>query len=571
MKNKFMLSVSIFLLLSLGNAVWAKEKSIVTVLPFSVHSADNIDYVQQGILDMLTSRISVSDKIELTAKDAVLSNLVELGKKDLTIADVYGLGKKMNADFVVWGSITKIGNNVSIDGKLVDIATYKSPIAIFDQSQGLDEIIPKINDFAQRIIYHISGTAAPAATAISPTPEQQSPQVAREKEMIAGMRASKKGTFTSIPINPDLINAPQPLDRKGFWKSQDFGTEFKGIDIGDVNNDGFNEVVVIDNHNVLIYQKKGANLTLIQQIPGKKSDNYLAVDAADINGNSVKEIIVTNMTSNYLESFVLEWKGGKFVTIASKLPWFLRVIPDASGTPLLLGQRKGTDMPFNSHIYEIAWDGSKYKEDKKMKIPEGLSVYGLALDSLEAHGAEKIIAFDEYDYLNIYDKTDRPISRIKVFGGSKELLWKSDEPFGGSNNFFSLNPSSYSGSVATVDNDRGNATVNTRIITYDTNKDGKKEIIVVKNLSAVGRVFKNVKSFTASEIYNLEWDGMGLTENWRTKKINGYVADYQFKDVDNDGQNEVILALVLSVGATLQEKSVIVAYKLNPQEGTTSK
>lgn len=565
MKKFFMLPVCICLLLSLGITVWAKEKSIVAVLPFSVHSAENIDYVQQGILDMLISRISVSEKIELTGKEAVLSNLTELGKGDLTLADVYGLGKKMNADFVVWGSITKIGNSVSIDGKLVDIATYKSPIGIFDQFRGLDEIIPKINDFAQKIIYHISG-AAPPVTNVYPSPEQQSPQAAREREIIAGMRAGKKGTITSIPINPDFINAPQALDRKGFWMSQQFGTEFKGMDIGDVNGDGLNEVVIIDSHNVMIYQKKGANLMLLQQIPGKKYDNYLAVDVADINGNGVKEIIVTSMTGNKVGSFVLEWKGGKFVPIASNLPWFLRVVSDASDTQILLGQRMGTDKPFNSPIYEITWDGSQYREGKKMKIPEGLSVYGLALDSLEVRGGEKIIAFDEYDYLNIYEKTDKPISRIKVFGGSKELLWKSDEPFGGSNNSFDP----YSRTTS-ENEEKERATVNTRIVTCDTNKDGKKEFIIVKNLSAVGRVLKNVKIFSASEIYNLEWDGMGLTENWRTKKINGYVADYQLKDVDNDGQNEVVLALVLSVGASLQEKSVIAAYKLNPQEGTTSK
>jgi len=570
MKSKFILSACICMLLFAGNTLWAKEKSVISILPFSTHSAENIEYIQQGILDMLVSRISVSDKMELTGKDAVLANIVELGKKDLTLADVCGLGKKMNADFVVWGSITKIGNNVSIDGKLIDIAANKSPVGIFDQSQGLDEIIPKVNDFAQRIIYHISGVAPPAVTASAPPRDQQPSQAVREKEIIAGMRASKKGTITSIPINPDFINAMQPLDRKGFWMSQQFRTEFKGMDIGDVNSDGSNEIVVIDSYNVMIYQKKGASLTLLQQISGKKHNNYLSVDVADINGNGIKEIIVTNITGSNLESFVLEWKGGKFVPIASKLPWFLRALSDSSGAMILLGQRMGTDNPFNPHIYEIVWDGSKYKEDKKMKIPEGLSVYGLAIDSLEAHGAEKIIAFDEYDYLNIYEKTDKPISRIKIFGGSKELLWKSDEPFGGSNNFFNL--SSHGEEIAITDiKETKSACVNPRILTYDTNKDGKKEVIMVKNLSAVGRVLRNVKSFTASEIYNLEWDGIGLAENWRTRKINGYVADCQIKDIDNDGQNEVVLALVLSVGVALQEKSVIAAYKLNVKEETTPK
>ncbi len=567
MKNKLMLSVCIFLL-STGSTVWAKEKSIVSVLPFSVHSAENIEYMQHGIWDMLVSRISVSNKIELVSKDAVLSGLAELGKKDLAMADVYGLGKKVNADYVVWGSITKIGNNVSIDGNLVDVAAYKSPISTFAQSQGLDEIIPKINDFAQRITSHILGIAPPATAAGSAAmPElQQSPQNVRERLTIAGMRASKKGTITSIPINSDFINSPQPFDKKGFWMSQQFGTEFKGMDIGDVNSDGLNEVVFIDNYNVFVYQKKGTGLTLIQQIPGKRYNNYISVDVADINGNGTKEIIVTNLTRNNLESFVLEWKAGKFDTIASNLPWFLRVFSDSADTLMLLGQQMGNALPFETPIYEIVWDGSHYKPDKKMKIPEGLSIYGLGIDKLEERGSERIIAFDDSDYVNIYEKTDKPISKIKIFGGSRELLWKSDEPFGGSNNAFNPYREEITGS-----DDRRMALVNVRILTYDTNKDGKKEIILVKNISSIGRAFQNLKSFTASEIYNLEWDGMGLAENWRTKKINGYVADYQLKDIDNDGQNEIVLALVLSVGVSLQDKSVVVAYKFSPPEETTAK
>ena len=103
---------------------------------------------------------------------------------------------------------------------------------------------------------------------------------------------------------------------------------------------------------------------------------------------------------------------------------------------------------------------------------------------------------------------------------------------------------------------------NLRIVMFDTNNDGKKEMIIVKNLSSVGRIFKNLKLFSSSEIYNLEWDGLGMAENWRTKKINGYVADYCFKDVDNDGKPEIVLALVQSVGATLSERSVLVVYEL---------
>jgi len=46
-------------------------------------------------------------------------------------------------------------------------------------------------------------------------------------------------------------------------------------------------------------------------------------------------------------------------------------------------------------------------------------------------------------------------------------------------------------------------------------------------------------------------------------KINGYVADYCFKDIDNNGKPKIVLALVLSVGASLRDKSVIVVYELD--------
>ena len=552
------LTVLIFFFLSTGTTAWSKEKTILSVLPFSVHSAENIEYVQQGIWDMLNSRISANDKIEVTTKDTVLANLKEADKKELTAGDVYELGKKMNADFVVWGSITKIGNNVSIDGKLVDIGSYKSSVGIFAQSQGLDEIIPKINDFAQRISNYITGGVSGVTTptaAPSPAPEQSSLQEAREKAIIAGMKTGKKGTSTAIPIKPDSLTPPPVPERKSFWMSQEFGTEFKGMDIGDVNNDGLNECVIIDSSNVFIYQKKGASLTLIQKIPGQKYDNYLSVDVADINNNGAKEIIITNIVSDKLDSFIIEWKELKFTTIASKLPWFLRALNDSSGSIMLLGQRFGTDGPYNSPIQEIIWDGKQYRENKRMKIPEGLSVYGLALDTLENNGTEKIIALDEDDCLVIYDKTDKPLSKIRTFGGSKELLWKSNEEFGGSKNYFN-----HYRQKSHIDDFNDKTFVNLRIISYDANKDGKKELIIVKNISATGGLFKNLRMFMSGEIYDLEWDGSKLAENWKTKEINGYIADYQLKDLDNDGKNEIVLALVLSVGVTLQEKSVIVVY-----------
>jgi len=569
MKKVIKLFLMLIIIFIACQTLYAKEKYTVTVLPFSLHSSENIEYVRQGIKDMLVSRISASDKIDVTGNEIVQEALKKTDAKSLNMADVYKIGQQLKSDYVVWGSITKIGSSISIDGKLVDIAGGKSDVGIFTQSKTLDDVIPKINDFSQRIVSHILGSATQLATpAVQPAPAPSTPPatgMSREAQIIAGMKtAGKKGTLTSM-INPDFINSNDPLTRtrSNFWMSQQFKTEFKGMSIGDVNGDGSNEIVIIDNHSVYVYQKTGETVKLLKKIEGKKYLNYLSVDVSDINKNGIPEIIVSALNDRLLESFVLEYKDGDYKVIASSIRYFLRVIDTASGIPLLLGQTYGIDKVFETQIYEIVYRDGEYVSGDKMKIPLGLSVYGLTMDTLGTGATDKIVALDELDYLCIIGQTNKTMTRILSFGFSpEELIWRSDEVYGGSNNYID-NKDKQKGNEATPNE---SAYVNLRILTYDTNKDGKKEVIMVKNQSPVGRVFKNLRLFTSSEIYDLEWDGMGLSENWHTKKINGYIADYSIKDVDNDGKQELVLAVVLSVGASISDRSAIVIYKLDASQ-----
>jgi len=565
MKKTISVILCLAALLLVVASVWAKEKYTVTVLPFSLHSADNIEYVRQGIGDMLTSRISGSEKIEVTSKDVVQNVLKKTGGKELNLTDVQNIGRQLKSDYVVWGSITKIGKSISIDGKLIDVTGGKSDVGIFSQSQTLDEVIPKINDFSQRIVQHIVGatpqvTPAPAASVTPAAVPPPLPGASREAQIIEGMKTGgRKGTLTSM-INPAFITSNDPLDRKkGFWMSQQFKTEFYGMDVGDVNKDGLNEVVVIDRHNIYIYQKTKTSLTLLKQIKGKSYRDYISVDVADINKDGTPEIIVTSLTDKTMNSFVLQYKDGEYKTIASDIRYFLRVIETPSRGPILLGQTYGIGKVFETQIYEMVWRDGQYVSGDKMKIPLGLSIYGLTIDTLGSGTSEKIIALDELDYLCLITPTYKPMSRILSFGFSpEELIWRSDTVYGGSNNYIANLDKQRSSDASLEDS----AFANVRILSFDTNKDGKKELIIVKNLSSVGRVFKNLKLFSSSEIYNLEWDGLGMAENWRTNKISGYVADYCFKDIDNDGKPEIVLALVQSTGASLSDRSAIVVYEL---------
>ena len=569
---KKFIPVFILAILMISVAALAQGTKKVAVIPFGINSKEDIEYIRDGVMDMLMSRISVDGRIEVLSRTEITEHLGKGKRKGFTQSDAQSLGKRLNADFVVWGSITKIGNSMSIDSKLIDIAENKSPVSFFVQSKGMDEVVTQVNDFAKRIDKHIlgrvpSGFESSSSAAVSPAADavqdkQEAVSLNREPQPTDALK-SKKGTLTAT-INPEFIHnsptpisAPQSRSKTGFWMSEKINAKIIGISIGDVNNDGKNEIVMIDQNNIMIYLKVDKSLKRIQKIAGKSYDQYLSVDVADINGTGTKQIIVTSINQGILDSFVLEYKDGKFVKIASDLPWLLRVIY-VSEKPLLIGQMIGTAEPFMTPICELGWRDGKYKEVKKMKIPVGLSVYDFIIESLDKEG-DRIIAMDQFDYIRVFEESDKALESLIQYFSVKEMLWKSDEKYGGSCNRFET--------LQTILSKQEPKPplpyVNIRMLSCDLYNQGKKDLIVVRNHSAVGRVLQDVKLFTSSEIVDLEWTGIGFSEAWKSKKINGYISDIQLKDIDNDGKDELVLSLLVTSSAAMSPKSVIVSYTLD--------
>jgi TolB-like protein len=494
----------------------------VAILPFQIHSQENLDYLREGIYDMLSSRIAAEGKIIVFERTVVERAFYEERPLRLDETVAKRIGMRVGADYIVLGSLTKIGDYISLDARLISITEEKPPLGAFTQHKGIEEMMVKIGEFAQDIGYKITGHRAGA----SRPADSRHPYLVQPKKEIGR-------------IDPAGL---------GFRKSQTFPLEIKGLDIGDVDGDKKNELVMMDRHTLYIFKYDGEKLRLILKVEQGSEHNFLTLDVADVNRNGVAEIIVTSVVMDDLRSFILEYEGGKYKKIAEKENWYFRVLDHPKEGPLLMGQRMSSEGLVSGPIYRFIWKKTSFKRGPKMDFPRETKIFGLTVADLRSQGA--------FDNVILEDS-----ERLNIISADGKFSWGSRVLYGGTNNFYETKKKKDL-SFGYKDAIDWRVYIPGRIIAKDLDGDGLKEVIINKNYRS-SRLFDKVRNFEMGEIYSLVWQDGYLDTQWKTREINGYISDFQLRDVDNDGDEELVVAVV-DLGSIMDKKvtSNILFFKL---------
>ena len=105
-----------------------------------------------------------------------------------------------------------------------------------------------------------------------------------------------------------------------------------------------------------------------------------------------------------------------------------------------------------------------------------------------------------------------------------------------------------------------------RILVADVDHDGAEDIILNLNPSTLTTVVPRLIQYTSGTLVGLKWNGLGLEEMWRTRKIDGYVVDYQVKSqtmkLKEGEEDELFIGVVLNSGTfetlTSDESTVVI-------------
>ncbi len=484
----------------------AEESKTLAILPFTMNSERNLDFLREGIMDMLSSRLAWKDKLRIIEK-GVVKKALAADPGPVNEKKALEIGKKLGADLVIFGSLTVFGESVSLDAKILDVKKSEILITAYDQSKSMDSVIPTVNQFAENINAKIMGKELPY-------------QDRRPGEF--AQQAGKAGPL--VHVGKD---ASGTYEKPSFVKR--FKLEIRGLDIGDVDGDGKSELVIIDKAAVYIYKWQQKGPYLFKTVEGTWSPNFIYVTVADLDGNGKAEIYVCNLTATNAGSMVLEWDGAKFKEIVDRQTWLIRVADLPGRGEAVLGQRRDSEGNYIGGVHLLKRQGKDLVSTGPLTLPRFANVFNFTQCDLSGKGSVFTILLGPWEHLMVYDP-----------GG--EELWKSDDFFGGSLCYMDYMDPNLNRMAQTPKR----IFISSPIFTFDVNGDGKKEVVICKNHSKTGRLFDDFRWFGSGRVHFMDWDEAGLVSQFTSQKLSGTVVGYEVGDVDNDGFNELVVANVTS-------------------------
>jgi hypothetical protein len=368
----------------------------VVIAPFASLTKEDIGGTVSVLPRLLASRL-----MALAGADVLLLPAGGKSPEDASREAKYPL--------LLQGTVSKLGKGYSVDVTVTDLSTGKLAGAFFAAAATEDDIIAQLGVLSGEIaekVFEVQG----AIRAMSPAPPVAAPAPLPVAPLVLGGASavsSPQAAAAPLAAGPTtLAGGWTPSSLKNVGQSGKILDELHGLVTVGTDAEGNPMVATFGKTDIYLYRVKGTDILPYTRIGKSTSHHILDVHAMDIDGDGVKEILVTDLVNETLESFVLKKKGETYQEVAGGIRYFLSVLPDWMGKPTVVGQYQGIDTPFQGKIVTLRWDGKGFAEGEKLPQDTNILplVSGLPGLSSARFGKEwRLIYTDASSYLRVLD------------------------------------------------------------------------------------------------------------------------------------------------------------------------
>ncbi len=500
--------IPVFLFPTTCTADQPKIKTLV--LPFYLSAADETrelitfrDFVDKKIRKTIES---AGDKFEIAPK-SVAMKLVAQNKIPRDESDIKSLTAVSNADFVIFGSVERNGNNYKFRGYMWQSKERKLVVST-EFSVGHVLLLSRVlNEFSAHVFDRLQG----------------SPNLEFYPSESPGLKEKKKeAEFRPVSIDKDT----------GPWRSPSIPEALVSLDIGDMDGDKKNETVFLSQYQATIGKyENGALKTLLRF--SNRPVVYINAEIEDIDGDGAAELLICYQTPKRLESAIITYKNRNFSIVQTFPNTIISMIDDPvfDGQRLLAAQKTDSPNMFNGRIFRMRMNEGKADVYGETALPPGTLLTSYVTGKLGKSKEKLRIILNQDQRLMVFDNENRLLSTVsdKIYGIDRKVSFKV-----GDQNRSVIFPG--------------------RLAIIDTNGDGEQELLVIKQTS------------NGSVVEDLVWRNNQLKQKWKTVGARGVISDFRIRDFKNQGARSLVLILVQPTPFPLMAfsgpSSVVYAYEM---------